>query len=286
MTEIKGRTAVVTGGGSGIGSALAKELARQGARVAVADIMPENARRVAAEINAGGGKAVAAYCDVCERDSIAKMKVEVNAELGPVTLLFANAGATCFERLLDMSDDDVDWIIHVNITGTMQTIRAFLPDMAAGTTGGHIVATSSTAGLMPGWVPRHAPYAASKLGIIGLMLNLHIELSEHHIGTTTYCPGGVATGMKDNNERYRPARFGGPGPGPVKVPDDWIHQNMDFVQPEWVAPMVLGAVRNNRRLVIDHSNQRQAWIETYQSLVLEAFDDIAEYERITPKTPA
>ena len=129
MTEFRGNVAVVTGGGTGIGRALAKELAKQGALVAVADIMIGNARDVVEEINALSGKAIAIHCDVCERDSISQLKAAVNAELGPVTLLFANAGATSFDPLVDMSDENVDWIIQVNLMGVVNTVRAFLPEM-------------------------------------------------------------------------------------------------------------------------------------------------------------
>ncbi len=216
MTEITG-AAVVTGGGSGIGMALAKQLAKQGVAVAVADIILDNARKVTDEIKAAGGKAVAIHCDVCERDSIKRMKAEATAALGFIKLVFANAGATSFEPLMDMSDDDVDWIIQVNLMGVLNTARAFLPDMMAAKQG-HIVATASMAGLLPGWIPVHVPYSAAKAGIIGAMLNLSLEMREYGIRTTSYCPGGVATGMKANNSRYRPSRFGGPSEGTVHVP--------------------------------------------------------------------
>src|SRR5689334_3119193 len=110
VTEISGKAAVVTGGGSGIGMGLAKELARQGARVAVADILPENAEKVAAAIRTAGGEAVAVQCDVCDRASLKAMKQAANAALGPIGLVFANAGATAFTPLSQMTDDDVDWI--------------------------------------------------------------------------------------------------------------------------------------------------------------------------------
>ena len=84
MTEIAGKAAVVTGGGSGIGRGLAMELARQGASVAVADILVENARAVAEEIRQAGGTAVAIHCDVCDRSSIEQMKSEANAALGTI----------------------------------------------------------------------------------------------------------------------------------------------------------------------------------------------------------
>jgi NAD(P)-dependent dehydrogenase (short-subunit alcohol dehydrogenase family) len=279
VTEITGKAAVVTGGGSGIGLGLAKELAKRGASVAVADIILDNARKVADEINAAGGRAVAIHCDVCERPSIKQMKAEANAALGPIQLLFANAGATSFDPLTEMSDDDVDWIVQVNLMGVMNTSRAFLPDMMAAREG-HIVATASMAGLCPGWIPVHAPYSAAKAGIIGLMMNLALELKPYNIHTTSYCPGGVASGMKANNARYRPARFGGPGEGEVQVSDASSNaKQLAFYAPESVAPMVLRAVQNNRPLVLDHADQRRVFRETYSDVVEACYDDIEAYER-------
>lgn len=286
MTEIAGKAAVVTGGGSGIGMGLAKALAKRGASVVVADIMVNNARTVAGEIRAAGGQATALYCDVCERDSIREMKVEANAAIGPVQLLFANAGATSFDPLMDMSDSDVDWIVQVNLMGVMNTTRAFLPDMmAAGD--GHIVATSSMAGIVPGWIPVHVVYSAAKMGVIGMMMNLALEMKVHGVRTTIYCPGGVATGMKANNSRYRPAKFGGPREGAVHVPEASFQNNpISFYTPESVAPMVLRAVENNRPFVFDHADQRRFFSETYSKVVETCYDDIEAYEREQGLPPA
>lgn len=138
------------------------------------------------------------------------MKAEAYAALGSIRLVFANAGAVSFQPLLAMSDDDLDWIIQVNLMGVLNTTLAFLPDMVAAGYG-HVVATASTSGLMPGWSPGQVAYSTAKMGIIGLIMNLAMELWQHNVPLTSYCPGGVATGMKDNNARYRPGRFGGPG---------------------------------------------------------------------------
>jgi NAD(P)-dependent dehydrogenase (short-subunit alcohol dehydrogenase family) len=279
MTDIKGRAAVVTGGGSGIGMGLAKELAKQGASVAVADIMLDNARKVADAISSAGGKAVALHCDVCDRDSIKQMKAAANKALGPVQLLFANAGATSFDPLMEMSDNDVDWIIQVNLMGVMNTSRAFLPDMMEAIEG-HICATSSMAGLLPGWIPVHTVYSAAKMGIIGLMMNLALEMKKYNVRTTSYCPGGVATSMKANNARYRPARFGGPQQGEVKITEaSFENHSLAFYAPESIAPMVLRAVKNNRLFVFDHAEQRGSFRETYSSVVEACYDDIETYER-------
>src|SRR5437016_4875093 len=97
MTEIKGRVAVVTGGGSGIGRGLALALAAEGASVVVADIMKDNAASVVKEIAAAGGAALALACDVGERGSVEQMKKEANRVFGPVSLFFANAGVTILQ---------------------------------------------------------------------------------------------------------------------------------------------------------------------------------------------
>ena len=279
MTEIRNKAAVVTGGGSGIGAGLARELARQGARVAVTDILLANAQRTVAQIEAAGGEALALHCDVCERGSIREMKEQATRALGPVQLVFANAGATSFTPLVDMTDEDVEWILHVNLFGTTFTAKAFLPDMiAAG--GGHICATASMAGLLPGWIPVHAPYSAAKAGIIGMMMNLSHELQPHNVFTTSYCPGAVASGMKENNGAYRPARFGGPEARAAVsfATTDTTHSALRFYHPDDIAPIVLNAVRNNRAFVFDHADQRRFFRETYSSVVEACYDDIDAWE--------
>ncbi len=279
MTEISGRAAVVTGGGSGIGMGLAKELARQGARVVVADIKLANAQKVADAITAAGGTAVAIACDVCERGSINAMRDAATAALGPISLVFANAGATSFTPLAEMSDDDVDWIVQVNLMGVMNTTRAFLPDMIANG-GGHICATASMAGLLPGWMPVHVPYSAAKMGIIGMMMNLGIEMRAHNVFTTAYCPGGVASGMKANNGAYRPDRFGGPEPvAEVQFSgSDTTHSTLAFYRPQDIAPLVLNAVKNNRPLVFDHADQRTLFRQTYADVVEACYDDLEAWQ--------
>ncbi len=278
MTEIAGKAAVVTGGGSGIGMGLAKELARRGARVAVTDIQHEKAEAVATAIRDAGGEAVALHCDVCERVSISTMRDAAVAALGPVQLVFANAGATSFTHLTDMSDEDVDWIIQVNLMGVMNTTRAFLPGMiAAG--GGHVCATASMAGLLPGWMPVHVPYSAAKMGIIGMMMNLAIEMKPQNVFTTSYCPGGVASGMKANNGTYRPQKFGGPEPvAEVQFAGgDKTHASMPFYRPEDIAPIVLNAVKNNRPFVFDHAEQRALFAQTYAAVVEACYDDLDKW---------
>jgi len=278
MTEIAGRAALVSGGGSGIGRGLAMALAAEGASVAVADIRQDGASIVADEIRARGGNAVAVVCDVSDRASVQRMKAEAEATLGPVSLLFANAGATYFDRLTEMPEQDVDWILQVNLMGVTNCLMVFLPDMLAARDG-HVVATASTAGLLPGWIPYHAPYSAAKLGVVGMMLNLRIEAAERGVGVTVLCPGGVTTGMK-NSPSYRPERFGGPSDDQVRRPEGFFQEvDLAFRPPEEAAQMVLRAVRKNRAMVVTDGSLRKAFMETYVNVVMEAFDEADAFDR-------
>jgi NAD(P)-dependent dehydrogenase (short-subunit alcohol dehydrogenase family) len=278
MTEIRGRAAVVTGGGSGIGRALARALAAQGASVVVADILRENAESVAREIGSDGGAALPVVCDVSERASVRELKAQAQHAFGPISLLFANAGVTSIERLSELPEGDFDWITQVNFFGVSNCLQTFLPEMLA-LGSGHVAATASLVGLIPAFLPRHVPYTAAKAGVIAMLLNLREELAESGIGCTVLCPGGVATRIGDT-PRYRPARFGGPFERPPLGPQDFPQtRKIVFRPPEEVAQMLLEAVRENRPLVVTDAAQRQDFVRGYVDVVLSAFDAAAEFDR-------
>ncbi len=279
MTDISGKAAVVTGGGSGIGQALCIELAGAGARVVVADIIADNAEAVASTIRASGGEAIAVVTDVCERAAVKALRESANSAFGPIQLLFANAGATSFERLTAMPDEDVDWLFQVNLMGVLYSLQAFLPQIIE-SGDGHVVATASTSGLLPGWVPSQSCYASAKMGIIGLIFNLRYELGLQGIGASVLCPGPTSTGMKDNNGLYRPARYGGPTAGPVVLPAEFTsdpNQNLNFREPMEVAQMTLRAVRDNFPLIVLDAEDREHFERTYLEVVNEAFDRAKEF---------
>ena len=117
MTSITGRVALVTGGGSGIGRGLALALAAEKCAVIVSDIAQDRANGVVNEIKQVGGKAVAVICDVSDLASVAAMKAEAERTLGPPTLVFANAGVTSFDPLEQMTSQDIDRIVQVNLMG-------------------------------------------------------------------------------------------------------------------------------------------------------------------------
>jgi NAD(P)-dependent dehydrogenase (short-subunit alcohol dehydrogenase family) len=275
--DVAGKAAVVTGGGSGIGRGIALALARAGASVGVADIMLDNARAIAAEIEAAGGTAVALRCDVTDRASVIAMKAEANKALGPVQLLVANAGVTMFELLEDMSDAEVDWVIDVSLYGVVHCVQAFQQDMIA-VGEGHIVATASTAGLMAPFHERHAPYCGAKAGIIGFMLALRRDLEKHHVGASVLCPGFVASSITQSH-RYRPEAYGGPNEREVVLPLQG--ENHLAARPaEEAGEMVLHAIQRNRAVITTDANLLQAFEAGMVAMVREAFADAAEYDRL------
>jgi NAD(P)-dependent dehydrogenase (short-subunit alcohol dehydrogenase family) len=273
MTRLAGRTAFVTGAGSGLGRALALQLAAEGARMVIADIIEANAERVAQSIRASGGSAIAVRCDVSDRASVRAARQAAEAAFGSVSLLFANAGATSFEQMNGISDDEIDWIIQVNLMGVINCVQMFLPAMTEAR-GGHIVATSSPAGLIPTLLANHAPYAAAKAGVIGFIENLSMEVAEFGIRTTVVYPSNVATVMGRENGKYRPDRFGGPTETNIVLPPDYVPPPQQ--SPDNAAAVVLEAVRRDLRMIVTGPEFRQRFLDEYVALGVEGFDAVQE----------
>jgi short-subunit dehydrogenase len=140
---------------------------------------------------------------------------------------------------------------------------------------GHVMATSSMAGLIPDLVGEHAHYAAAKLGVVGLLFSLRRELQDTGVEVTVLCPGGVKTAMASSGS-YRPERFGGPFQRTRTAPA--YHKVQLFRPPEEVAEMVLDAVRRNRPVVVTDESYRQIFLDNYVEPVLSAFDDVAAFD--------
>jgi NAD(P)-dependent dehydrogenase (short-subunit alcohol dehydrogenase family) len=271
MTEIAGKAAVVTGGGSGMGRGIALQLAKESARVVVADIIEANAEKVAQEIRDWGGEAIGLACDVSDRASVRAMKAKANAAYGPILIVIPNAGATSFKQMKDIDDTEIDWIIQVNLMGVLNFIQIFLPDMlAAGE--GHFVASASVAGFIPTLAPDHVPYTAAKMGIIGAMLNLRRELEGTGVESTVFTVASIRSNMGANNSTYRPARFGGPYEEKIEIPANF--KPAPRKDPEEVAPMVTFAIRNNRPMLISDPIHRRNFEEQYLPIAMQAFDDV------------
>jgi NAD(P)-dependent dehydrogenase (short-subunit alcohol dehydrogenase family) len=203
-----GRTAVVTGGASGIGLALCEALTAEGSSVVVADLDGPEAEAVAARLRAGGAHAVAAAVDVADPASVDALAARAVDELGHVDLVCNNAGVSTFNLFHDQTLDDWHWVFDVDLFGVVHGIRSFLPILREQGTPAHIVNTSSMGGLMGG-VPFIAPYAAAKAAVISLSETLRVELAMtgSPIGVSVLCPGSTESNVMES-ERARPADRG------------------------------------------------------------------------------
>jgi NAD(P)-dependent dehydrogenase (short-subunit alcohol dehydrogenase family) len=192
---VSDRVAVVTGGNRGIGRAIAAALAADGFAVAVTARDRTTAADTVAAVQAGGGTAVALTCDVSDEESVTAMAREVG-EFGPVHTVVANAGvAGPTAPLQEIAF--VDWkdCLATDLDGVFLTFRAFVPELiAAGT--GSLIAISSMTGKRP--LHGRAPYAAAKMGVIGLVRTLALELGPHGVRVNAVCPGAVTGPRMDD----------------------------------------------------------------------------------------
>jgi NAD(P)-dependent dehydrogenase (short-subunit alcohol dehydrogenase family) len=209
MADVKvDKVAVVTGGASGIGLAIAQRLAADGAKVAVFDLNGEAAEAAAAKIEADGGAAMAVVVDVADRAAVERGFQTVKDAWGPVTILVNNAGKEGFERFLDISLEAWESVVTVNLTGTFHCCQVALPDMVeAGW--GRIVNISSSS--THGGQPYMSHYVAAKSGVIGLTKSLALEFGPAGITVNTVPPGFIDTPMLQRN-----AAAGRLGPGGVE----------------------------------------------------------------------
>jgi NAD(P)-dependent dehydrogenase (short-subunit alcohol dehydrogenase family) len=187
---LAGRTAVGTGGASGIGRAIALRLARDGAAVAVLDRDAEGAARVAAEIDAIGPRAVAVTVDVADTADVDRAVEHVHAGLGCAHVLVTAAGIAEFCPTVQLTDERWERMIAVHLGGTFKAIRAFAPDMIA-EGWGRIIAIASVAGLIGG--PGLSHYSAAKAGIIALAKSVARELGPAGVTANAIAPGLVDT---------------------------------------------------------------------------------------------
>ncbi len=191
------RTAIVTGGASGIGLGITERLARDGARVGIFDLDLEAAEAAAAKIRAEGGSALAVRVDVGDRAQIDRGVAEVREAFGPIGILVNNAGREGFQRFLDITEETWENLLKINLTGTFHCCQAVLPDMiAAGW--GRIVNISSSS--THGGQPFMTHYVASKSGVVGLTKSLALEFGPKGITVNTIPPGFIDTPMTRRNE--------------------------------------------------------------------------------------
>jgi NAD(P)-dependent dehydrogenase (short-subunit alcohol dehydrogenase family) len=268
MEDLAGRVAVVTGGASGIGRAMAARFSAEGMRVVVADVEPGPLESTATELGVTG-----VLTDVSEAASVQALADRVMDQLGRVDLLCNNAGVGGGGVVAELALTDWQWVLNVNLWGVVHGVHAFLPHLLSNPAGGHIVNTASMAGLAA--FPGAAPYCASKYAVVGLSESLQQELQQAgaHVGVSVLCPGFVRTNIF-TSQRNRPAELTVPGRGPragAREANDEIVKTMQElgIPPEAVAEDVLDAVRAGRFWIFTHPDLLPALDERHARLRTE-----------------
>ncbi len=250
MEQLAGRTAVITGGASGIGLATARLLAAEGMHLVLADIEDGPLQVVASELGALGVRT-----DVSKRSDVQALADAAFAHKGEVAVVFNNAGVAVGGPTVEMSHADWEWLVNVNLWGPIHGVEAFVPRMVAQGTGGHVLFTASFAGLAPN--VGLGPYCVTKYGVVALAEVLQKELRGNDIGVSVLCPMRVATNI-GSSERNRPSELGGPAAThPVLDQGD---DNADLagrvLAVEDVAAEVVDAIKRNRLYIVPHPESR------------------------------
>ena len=275
MQELNGKVAVVTGGGSGIGRALALAFADEGMDIAIGDIERDAAERVADEVRAKGRRAAAVACDVTDLASVRALAEATRAELGGAHVVCNNAGVIGGNAAVEMSEGEWTWVLGVDLHGVVNGLQAFLPGLVEQGEG-HIVNTSSIAGLVPLAAPNIIAYTTAKYGVLGITETLHEELRPHGVGASVLCPGVVNTRIAES-ARNRPEAAGGPPSEPappIQLPPTGEMPRIigaNVLEPDVVAQRVVEGVRNDDLYIVTHPETREA-VEVRFAAILAAFD--------------
>lgn len=239
MKDFNGRVAAITGAGSGIGRALAEELARRGCHLALSDIDEAGLAETVGRCEGRGVKVTSELVDVADRDAVHAWADHVVADHGKVNVIVNNAGVALGASVATMSYDDLDWLMGINFWGVVHGTKAFLPHLKASGEG-HVVNISSVFGLVS--IPSQSAYNAAKFGVRGFTDALRIELDIEDVGvsSTTVHPGGIKTAIAANARMDESvAGFSG----------DHAREfdKLARTTPEKAAKQILTAVERNRR---------------------------------------
>lgn len=243
MRSFQGRVGAVTGAGSGIGRAVATELARRGAEVALCDVDEAGLAETAARIQATGTRVSTQPVDVANRRAVEEWADKVAADHGKVNLIVNNAGVALGANVETMTYEDLEWLMGVNFWGVVHGTKAFLPHLQA-SGDGHIVNVSSVFGMMG--IPSQSAYNAAKFAVRGFTEALRIELDADggNVSCTTIHPGGIKTNIARNG-RFDDATIAGLGQDPDRLIE--LSERAFRTTPEKAADVILDAVQANKR---------------------------------------
>lgn len=264
MQDLKGKTAFITGGASGLGLAMAHALGEAGMNIMLADIEVQPLAEAVADLEARQIRAASVICDVSDRKAMEAAAARTIEAFGKVHLVANNAGVGVGGPVGDIKPADWDWIVAVNLMGVVYGMETFLPLVRSHGEGGCFVNTASMAGLISG--PGMEPYSATKYAVVALSEGWLRQLAPENIHVAVLCPGFVKTRINQSG-RARQAQYGGPTVSEV-TQNSFVDNGID---PERVGKRVLEAVLANDPYIFTHPDMR-GFVQMRFAAIMAGFD--------------
>jgi len=286
MVELEGKVALVTGAASGIGLGIATALAREGAKVALADVRTDALGAAVRELRARSGVALAIELDVTDRAAWERAAERIARELGAVQILASNAGVNIVGPTQDATFEDWDFCLGVNVGGAVNAVRTFVPRMLRLGGAGHVVITASVSGLFTSG--GSGCYVTSKFALVGLAESLRADLAPHGIGVSVLCPGPVQSDLFESTVAVRPKALAATGSVSVIPPGVRREDTPIFATAltgEEVGRRVVRGIRRNDLYILTHPEIRPV-LETRAAALIAALpDEAVDPRRIEASRP-
>ena len=269
MKDVREKVAFITGGGSGIGLGMAKAFTDAGMKVVIADIRDDHLDKAMNELREAEESIHTIRVDVSDRKAMKQAADETIRIFGKIHLLCNNAGVNILRPIDEAGYEDWDWIISVNLGGVINGLHSFIPLIKAHGEGGHIVNTSSIAGIVAG--PGTGVYSATKFAIRGLSESLRYDLAPYKIGVSLLCPGTVATNLYES-EQMRPSKFSGVAESAIQEKRAASGSLLATVLPTGMDPMevgqkVLRGIQRNDFYILPHPEFKEEFQAEFDEII-------------------
>jgi NAD(P)-dependent dehydrogenase (short-subunit alcohol dehydrogenase family) len=277
MKELRGKTAFVTGGASGLGFAMAESFGREGMKVMIADIELATAQAKVEVLRAQQIEAECVAVDVTSRDSLRAGAQATIAKFGKVHVVCNNAGIGAGGLFGGVPEGDWDWVIDVNLKGVVYGMEVFAPLLESHGEGGHFVNTASMAGhISP---PGMEPYCATKFAVVAMSEGWQAQLAAKNIGVSVLCPGLVSTNIYNGRRNRQNAIYGEKdadfGSADLEQQRAWMAGGMDSAV---VGERVVEAVKDDELYIFTHVE--------YEGVVRQRFERVMAAFEKSKRSPA